>query len=425
MSKDKVVVGIDVGSSKVTTIITTVSSASSVNIIGVSSQASRGLRKGQVVDIDEAVASITASLEAAERMAGYSAGTAFVSVDGTHIESQNSKGVVAVSDPHGEISQDDVMRVIEAARAISLPSSREILHVIPRYFIVDSQSGIKDPIGMNGVRMEVETHIVTGATTALRNIAKCISTIGIDVEGMVFSGLASSYSVLTDTERELGVILVDFGGGTTDICIFVEGAPAYCSVLPIGARNVTNDLAIGLRISLDSAEKIKLALSRPPKIAVEVDEKGESVDKKESDVLDIASLSIDEDIRNVSKKTLTDGIMKPRVREILNMVKLEIQKSNFAGLTPSGVVLTGGGAETCGMVDLAKQELGMPVRIGLPSGATGLVDEVASPAYAASLGLVIYGADYQQEEVRLPLVGRIEIKGLVNKGLDLIKSILP
>ena len=425
MSKDKVVVGIDVGSSKVTTIITTVQAASSVNIIGVSSQPSRGLRKGQVVDIDEAVASITASLEAAERMAGYSAGTAFVSVDGTHIESQNSKGVVAVSDPHGEISQDDVMRVIEAARAISLPSSREILHVIPRYFIVDSQSGIKDPIGMNGVRMEVETHIVTGATTALRNIAKCISTIVIDVEGMVFSGLASSYSVLTDTERELGVILVDFGGGTTDICIFVEGAPAYCSVLPIGARNVTNDLAIGLRISLDSAEKIKLALSRPPKIAVEVDEKGESVDKKESDVLDIASLSIDEDIRNVSKKTLTDGIMKPRVREILNMVKLEIQKSNFAGLTPSGVVLTGGGAETCGMVDLAKQELGMPVRIGLPSGATGLVDEVASPAYAASLGLVIYGADYQQEEVRLPLVGRIEIKGLVNKGLDLIKSILP
>src|SRR3989338_2609987 len=301
MSKDKVVVGIDVGSSKVTTIITTVQAASSVNIIGVSSQPSRGLRKGQVVDIDEAVASITASLEAAERMAGYSAGTAFVSVDGTHIESQNSKGVVAVSDPHGEISQDDVMRVIEAARAISLPSSREILHVIPRYFIVDSQSGIKDPIGMNGVRMEVETHIVTGATTALRNIAKCISTIGIDVEGMVFSGLASSYSVLTDTERELGVILVDFGGGTTDICIFVEGAPAYCSVLPIGARNVTNDLAIGLRISLESAEKIKLALSKPPKIAVESGENG-PVHKEDSDHLNIAALAIEEDLTRVSDR---------------------------------------------------------------------------------------------------------------------------
>src|SRR3989344_5713182 len=417
MSKDKVVVGIDVGSSKVTTIITTAQAESSINIIGVSSQVSRGLRKGQVIDIDEAVASITASLEAAERMAGYSAGTAFVSVDGTHIESQNSKGVVAVSDPHGEISADDVTRVIEAARAISLPSSREILHVIPRYFIVDSQSGIKDPVGMNGVRMEVETHIVTGATTALRNIAKCISTIGIDVEGMVFSGLASSYSVLTDTEKELGVILVDFGGGTTDICIFADGAPAYCSVLPIGARNVTNDLAIGLRISLDSAEKIKLALSRPPKIAVEPDENGKSKDKKEADTLNISGLGIEEDLRQVAKRTLVDGIMKPRIREILNMVKIEIQKSSAAGLTPSGVVLTGGGAATVGMVEIAKQELGMPVRIGMPQGASGLIEEISSPAYAASLGLIIYGSQFQQEEVRLPLVGRIEIKGMVTKGI--------
>src|SRR3990172_2991858 len=200
MSKDKVVVGIDVGSSKVTTIITTVSAQSSVNIIGVSSQASRGLRKGQVVDIDEAVASITASLESAERMAGYSVGTAFVSVDGVHIESQNSKGVVAVANPEGEISAEDVTRVVEAARAISLPSTREILHVIPRYFVVDSQSGIKDPMGMNGVRLEVETHIITGAATAFRNITKCVSQVGVDVEGIVFSGLASSYSVLTDTE---------------------------------------------------------------------------------------------------------------------------------------------------------------------------------------------------------------------------------
>ena len=221
MSKDKVVVGIDIGSSKITTVIASVDNISPVNIIGVSTVPSRGLRKGQVVDIDESVSSITQSVEAAERMAGYSVGSAFVSVDGTHIESQNSKGVVAISDPSGEITQDDVLRVIEAARAISLPSSREILHVIPRYFVVDSQSGIKDPLGMTGVRMEVETHIVTGATTALRNIAKCISQVGIDVEGMVFSGLASSYAVLTDTERELGVILVDFGGGTTDLCIFV------------------------------------------------------------------------------------------------------------------------------------------------------------------------------------------------------------
>ena len=424
MSKDKVVVGVDIGSSKITTVITTVQNDSSVNVIGVSTLAARGLRKGQVVDIEEAVAAISQSLEAAERMAGYSVGTAFISVDGVHIESQNSKGVVAIADASGEITTEDVTRVIEAARAISLPSSREILHVIPRYFVVDSQSGIKDPLGMTGVRMEVETHIITGATTALRNIAKCASLVGIDVEGMVFSGLASSYSTLSDTERELGVILVDFGGGTADICIFTEGSPIYCSVIPVGARNVTNDLAIGLRISLESAEKIKLALSKPPKIAVESGENGPA-HKEDSDHLDIAALAIEEDLTRVSKKTLIDGIMKPRLREILNMVKIEIQKSGLGGLTPSGVVLTGGGAETSGMIELARHELGMPVRIGIPQGATGLIDEISSPAFASSLGLVIYGAQFQQEDIRLPLVGRIQVKGIFNKGLGWIKSLLP
>ena len=424
MPKDQIVVGIDVGSSKITTIIATIRD-SSPNIIGVSSIPSRGLRKGQVVDIDEAVASITQSVEAAERMAGYSVGSAFVSVDGIHIESQNSKGVVAIASASGEIEQGDVLRVVEAARAISLPSSREILHVIPRYFIVDSQTGIKDPIGMTGVRLEVETHLITGAATALRNIAKCIGQVGIEVSGMVFSGLASSYAVLNDTERELGVVLVDFGAGTTDICIFTEGSPAASSVLPVGARNVTNDLAIGLRISLESAEKIKMALSAPPKIAVEPNEKGEPVEKKAPDTLDLAGLAIEEDLRQVSKKTLVDGIMRPRLRELLNMVKIEIQKSNVAGLTPSGVVLTGGGAATVGIIELAKQELGMPVRMGAPTGATGLIDEIASPAFSAAFGLVIHGSGYQQEELRLPLVGRIEIKGAIVKGIDWLKSLIP
>src|SRR3989338_2030209 len=318
MPKDKVIVGVDIGSTKISTIIATLEDEEKLNIIGAASTPAKGLRKGQVVDIDESVASITQSLESSERMAGYSIGAAFVSVDGTHIESQNSKGVVAVSNPEAEISEADVGRVIEAARAISLPSSREIIHVIPRHFIVDSQSGIKDPVGMNGVRLEVETHIVTGSTTALRNIAKCVSQVGVNVEGMVFSGLASSYSTLSDTERELGVILVDFGGGTTDVCIFTEGSPIYCSVIPVGTRNVTNDLAIGLRISLESAEKIKLALSKPPKIAVESGENG-PVHKEDSDHLDIAALAIEEDLTRVSKKTLIDGIMKPRLREILNM----------------------------------------------------------------------------------------------------------
>lgn len=424
MSKDKVITGIDIGTSKITTVIGLVEETS-INVIGVSSFPAKGLKKGQIVDIDEAVSVISSSLESAERMAGFSSGNAFITAAGSHIESQNSKGVVAVSHPEGEITTEDVLRVVEAARAISLPSSKEILHVIPRYFVIDSQSGIKDPVGMNGVRLEVETHIVTGATTSLRNIAKCASKVGIGVSGMVFSGLASSYAVLTETEKELGVILIDFGGGATDVCIFTEGAPVHSAVLPIGARNVTNDLAIGLRISLDSAEKIKLALSIEPKTAVDVNEEGEVVDKKESDQLDLSGLGLEENLKNVSKKTITDGIIKPRLREIINMIKLEIQKSGYLGLTPSGVVLTGGGAETAGVLDIAKQELGMPVRIGMPQGATGLVDEIDSPAFAAGLGLVIYGSQFQHDEVRIPLVGKIEIKNIISKSLGWIRSKLP
>ena len=203
------------------------------------------------------------------------------------------------------------------------------------------------------------------------------------------------------------------------------GAPAHCAVIPIGARNVTNDLAIGLRISLDSAEKIKLALSKAPNVAVEPDENGKPQDKKESDDLDILSLSIEEDLKSVSKKTLTDGIIKPRLKEILTMVKLEIQKSGFGSLTPSGVVITGGGAATSGMVELAKSELAMPARIGVPQNLTGLVDEVSTPQFATSVGLVMYGAGFQQEDVRLPLVGRIEIKSLFNKGVGIVKNLLP
>lgn len=434
MPKDRVVVGIDIGSTKIATVIATLPHEAAANVIGVAQVTSRGLRKGQVVDIEEAVTSIHECLELAERMAGYSVGKALVTVGGTHIECQNSKGVVAVSEPQGEINQNDIGRVIEAARAISLPSSREIIHVIPRYFIVDSQIGIKDPIGMTGVRLEVETHIVSGAATSLRNIAKCVQEVGVDVEGLVFSGIAASESVLSETEKELGVVLVDFGGGTTDVCIFVEGALAHSAVLPVGARNVTNDLAIGLRVSLESAEKIKLALTQKSKVPVNPqsetfeaqDEAKGKTAKDDEDYLDISALGIAEDVKKVSRKTLVEGIMKPRLREILKMVREEISRSGFGGTTPAGVVITGGGAETIGLVELAKHELAMPVRIGVPQGATGLIEEIENPAFASTLGLVLYGAKSElPEDARLPLVGRVEIKGLVGKGVDWVKSLLP
>ena len=262
MANDKIVVGIDIGSSKIATIIGQIQEEG-INILGVSEILSRGIRKGQIVDIEEAASSINASLDAAERMAGYSVDRVFVSLSGVHILSQNSKGIVAISAPSGEIGPQDVQRVLEAAGAISTPSTTTILHVLPKTFTVDGEAGIKDPVGMTGVRLEVDTHIITANSVSVKNVQRVLDQeAGVGVSQVVFSGLASALSVLTDTERELGVILIDVGAGVTNICIYIDGALSYSSVIPIGARHITNDLAIGLRISLESAEKIKLYLSR-------------------------------------------------------------------------------------------------------------------------------------------------------------------
>ncbi|MDP2735305.1 MAG: cell division protein FtsA, partial [bacterium] len=255
MAKDNIITGIDVGTSKVSTVIASVSPEEKISVIGVSTVPSRGIKKGVVVDIDEAVESIAASLEAAERMAGYSVQSAFVAVDGKHISSLNSHGVVAVSGEGSEITENDVERVTEAARAVSLPSSREIIHVLPRGFTVDSQDGVKDPVGMSGVRMEVETNIISGSTTVMRNLVKCVQQVGVNVNDLVFGGLASSEAVLSETERGLGCALVDIGGETTQVLIFTNGSPVYASVIPYGGQSITNDLAVGLRISLEDAER--------------------------------------------------------------------------------------------------------------------------------------------------------------------------
>lgn len=426
----RIIAGIDVGSSKFATIIAKVAPEDEkINIIGAATVPSVGIRKGQIVNIEEATEGIIASVEAAERMAGFSLSKVLASVGGAHIASQNSRGVVAVAEPEGEIAPQDVHRVFEAARAVSLPSSREIIHCLPRFFTVDSQEGVKDPVGMTGVRLEVETHIITGATTTMRNLAKCVSEVGADIEALVFSGIASSMSVLTETEKELGVILIDIGGGTTDIVIFVEGAPAYSAVLPIGAKNVTADLAIGLRLSLESAEKLKLALSAEVK---KVAAPSEEEEKIPSDEIDLATLGIDEEARKVSRKTLVEGIIKPRLNEIFTMVGLEVKKSGFGGLTPSGVVLTGGGAQTVGIVEAAKRVLSMPVRVGIPEGVTGLIDDVLSPAFATSLGLVVYGAKMEETtegKISLTQIGKmlknVPLGGVTHKITELLKSLLP
>lgn len=439
MARPRIIAGIDVGSSKITTVIgSTEEEEKQVKVIGAASIPSRGIRKGQIVNIEEAAEAVVESVEAAERMAGYSLTRAMVSISGPHIASQNSRGVVAVAEPEGEIADSDVRRVIEAAKAISLPSSREVIHVIPRYFTVDGQDGIKDPIGMSGVRLEVETHIVTGSATAMRNLAKCVSEVGADVQNLVAAGLAASEAVLTETEKELGVVLVDIGGGVTDVVVFIEGSPFYTTVLPIGAKNVTNDLAIGLRLSLESAEKIKVVFSekkepaKPEKSKLAKEEEEEEAIGGDEDEIDLKDLGIIEDIKKVSRKTLTDGIIRPRLNEIFTMVGLELKKSGAIGLTPAGIVITGGGAMTTGIKEAAKRNLSMPVRIGTPQGISGLIDEAEKPDFATAVGLLHHGAKSEVRgigEFSLLKIGKrlekIPFRGVAGRLTDLVKQFLP
>ena len=289
---------------------------------------------------------------------------------------------------------------------------------------------------MTGVRLEVDTHLVTGGATAVRNHHKCVEELGVDIGDIVFGGLASSYASLTDTEKELGVVLVDVGGGTTDVAIFIEGALSYSSVIPVGAINITKDIAAGLRVSLESAEKIKIALSLVPKTSVLPDDGMEITMKKKpgepvGDDIDLSHLGLPEEMRSVSKKTLIDGIVRPRLNEIFTMVGLEIKRSGFGGMTPSGIVLTGGGALTVGAVEAARRNLAMPVHTAIPGKISGLIDEIMSPAYATSVGLLLYGAKSGKNETGRGFAGfarlgsKFQVKGIAGKVIDLVKSFLP
>ena len=424
MAKPQGINAIDIGSSKITCLITVPSQDSEkINLVGAATVTSRGVRRGQIVNIEECVSSITDCVESAERMAGFGLDSAFVSISGENIQSQNSQGLVAITEDEGEIGTDDVFRVIEAARAVSLPTSREIIHVLPCEFIVDGQHGIKDPTGMSGVRLETEAHLITGLTPAIKNVTRCVSEIGVNVSALVFTGLASAESVLTDTDKELGVVLVDIGGGTTSVGIFIEGSCVYSAVIPVGAKKISDDIAIGLQISVDSAEKIKHFLGKAK-------HETESSDSKSIDEIDLSKLGITEDVKKVSRKTIAEGIIRPRLNEIFTMVNQVIKQSGFEGQTPAGVIITGGGALTVNCTESCRRVMQLPAKLGIPTGLSGLIDEVSSPVYATSVGLILYGYNNKEQQTapRIKLSGMIKGipgKKLVGRAIQFIKSFLP
>ncbi len=435
----RIITAIDIGSTKISTIIATMEEGGVPSVIGVATSPSQGLKKGVIVNIDDAINSIASSLEAAERMAGLTVSSVYISINGKHITSLNNKGVVAVA--QDEINTEDVFRSIESARTVSIPPSREILHVIPREFIVDAQGDIKDPIGMTGTRLEVNAHIISATSSALHNLVKCIEQIGLQVEDIVFTGWAASTSVLTPTEKELGIMCLDIGGGTTSITTFVEDAITYSSSVPFGGINITSDIAIGLRVSLEEAEKIKLNAEELMKNVLEAEESdatkkrkallGEKEPSKESsskkkDMIDISSLDI-KGVNSISKK-LFNEIVEARLSEIFDIVIRQIEQSGNESRLPAGIVITGGSASLPGVATIAKKVFGVPARIAEPRGLEGLVDEITSPAFAVGQGLILYGATeegFETSSTRTSGKKSKKAKKSGSKLTDFFRNLLP
>jgi cell division protein FtsA len=374
--KDALVVGLDIGTTKICTVVGEVSDGQ-VNIIGLGTFPSKGLRKGVVINIESTVQSIKKAVEEAELMAGCHLTSVYAGIAGGHIKGINSHGVIAVK--NREIGQNDVKRVIDAASAVAMPMDREVIHIIPQEFIVDDQDGINDPVGMSGVRLEGRVHIVTGAITSAQNIIKCANKAGLDVDDIVLEQLGSSEAVLTPEEKDLGVAIIDIGGGTTDLVIFSNGAIKHTCVFSLAGSHITSDLSMGLRTPVEDAEKIKIKYGCSLAALVRKDE-----------TIEVPSVG-GRKPRVLSRQTLAE-IIEPRVEEILTLVHNEVVRTGFANLLASGIVLTGGSAILEGVPELAEQIFNLPVRRGTPIGIGGLVDLVASPMYATGVGLVLYGS---------------------------------
>ena len=380
MTGGKLIVGLDIGTSKVVAIVGEAGADGELKVVGLGSQPSRGLKKGMVVDIESTVQSIQRAVEEAERMAGCQVHSVYAGIAGSHIRSLNSHGIVAIRDR--EVFQHDLERVIDAARAVAIPADQKILHILPQEYVIDSQEGIKEPLGMSGVRLEAKVHLVTCAVNAAQNIEKCIRRCGLDVDDIILEQLASSYSVLTDDERELGVCIVDIGGGTTDIAIFTEGAIRHTGVIPIAGDQVTNDIAMALRTPTQYAEeiKIKYACALAQLAGADQTIRVPGVGERSS--------------RELSRQALAE-VVEPRYDELFTLVQAEIRRSGFEESLGAGIVLTGGTSRMEGAVELAEEIFHMPVRLGVPAGVQGMLDIVRNPIYATAVGLLLFGQKQQ------------------------------
>jgi cell division protein FtsA len=375
-SEKNMIVGLDIGTSKVVAIVGEISPEGSIEIIGIGSHPSKGLKKGVVVNIESTVHSIQRAVEEAELMAGCQIHSVYAGIAGSHIRSLNSHGIVAIRDK--EVTPSDVERVIDAARAVAIPADQKMLHILPQEFVIDEQDGIREPVGMCGVRLEAKVHMVTGAVSAAQNIIKCVRRCGLEVDDIILEQLASSYSVLTEDEKDLGVCLVDIGGGTTDLAVFTEGSIRHTAVIPIAGDQVTNDIAVALRTPTQYAEDIKI------KYACALTQLAASDEN-----IEVPSVG-DRAPRRLARQTLAE-VVEPRYEELLTLVQAELRRSGFEDLIAAGVVLTGGSSKIEGLVDLAEEVFHMPVRLGVPQSVLGLVDVVRNPIYATGVGLLLFG----------------------------------
>ncbi len=397
------IVGLDIGTSKVVAIVGEINDMDEIEVVGIGMYPSRGLKKGVVVNIESTVQSIQKAIEEAELMAGCDIHSVYAGIAGSHIRSLNSHGIVAIQEK--EVSLNDVDRVIDAARAVAIPADQKILHILPQEFLIDSQEGILDPIGMSGIRMEAKVHMVTGAESASQNITKCIQKCGLEVDDIVLEQLASSYAVLTEDEKELGSCLVDIGGGTTDIAVFQGGAIQHTAVIPIAGDQVTNDIAVSMRTPTQYAEDIKIKYACALSQLANPDE-----------TIEVPSVG-DRPPRRLARQTLAE-IVEPRFEELFSLIRNELRRSGFEESIPAGIVITGGSAKMEGAVELAEEVFHVPVRLGSPQYIEGLADVVRNPIHATGVGLLIYGRDSMDRRH----YNKASIKNSISDKMDQIKD---